>query len=69
MLAELGQLRSDDGLAITLAWVLPEIALVIVLRAVKRLQGHHLGHDGRVPDFAVQFRYALSSDSFCPGVW
>src|SRR5208283_3378053 len=54
--AELRHFRRDDCPAVPLLRMLPEVALVIILRGIEPLQRHHLGHDRPLPDVGlVQF--------------
>src|SRR5262249_4969165 len=46
---ELGHLRGDDHLAVALIGIVPEIALVIILGAIERLEGNHLCHQRNAP--------------------
>src|SRR5687767_2417826 len=46
LLAELRKLGRDDGPAISLAWVVPVVVLVVVLGRVEPREGLDLRHDG-----------------------
>src|SRR6059058_5770013 len=50
MLAELRDLRRDDGAAVGLEGVLLEVVLVVALGRVELRERRDLGDDGRVPD-------------------
>src|ERR1043165_440153 len=50
VLAELRDLRRDDGAAVGLEGVLLKIVLMIVLRRVELCERRDFGDDGRVPD-------------------
>src|SRR2546423_12289815 len=56
LLAELCDLRGDDGAAVGLGGVVVEVVLVVVLSRVERLERRDLCDDGRVPETrAVEF--------------
>src|SRR2546427_114538 len=61
LLAELGDLGSDDHPAVSLVGVAPEIFLMVVFRRIERLEGNNLRDNGVVPDPRV---VQLGEDGF-----